>query len=322
MRTVALPGTDLVPSRLAFGSALLMGRLGRRQSVRLLEVAHESGITHFDTARAYGYGEAESALGEFLSRHRDGVTVTTKLGIMPPRRSRGLQAAKSFGRVAASRAPALRRLMRKGAERLVQTGRFDPAEARTSLDTSLRDLGTDVVDILLLHECRPDDLRTEGLLDFLQGAVREGKIRYFGVATDSESTQVILRERPEFAQVAQVAHNAVDRTLERLPALGGTAVITHSAVGAPLERLTELLRDARRRERWSQALGVDCARPEVIGRLLLAYALQSNPDGVVLFASTDAERIRSNAALADATEFSSEQIRDFARLTQDAIAGR
>jgi D-threo-aldose 1-dehydrogenase len=322
MRTVALPGTDLVPSRLAFGSALLMGKLGRRESVRLLEVAHESGITHFDTARAYGYGEAESALGEFLSRHRDGVTVTTKLGIMPPRRSRGLQAAKSFGRVAASRAPALRRLMRKGAERLVQTGRFDPAEARTSLDTSLRDLGTDVVDILLLHECRPDDLRTEGLLDFLQGAVREGKIRYFGVATDSESTQVILRERPEFAQVAQVAHNAVDRTLERLPALGGTAVITHSAVGAPLERLTELLRDARRRERWSQALGVDCARPEVIGSLLLAYALQSNPDGVVLFASTDAERIRSNAALADATEFSSEQIRDFARLTQDAIAGR
>jgi D-threo-aldose 1-dehydrogenase len=322
MRTVALPGTDLVPSRLAFGSALLMGKLGRRQSVRLLEVAHESGITHFDTARAYGYGEAESALGEFLSRHRDGVTVTTKLGIMPPRRSRGLQAAKSFGRVAARRAPALRRLMRKGAERLVQTGRFDPAEARSSLDTSLRDLGTDVVDILLLHECRPDDLRTEGLLDFLQGAVREGKIRYFGVATDSESTRVILRERPEFAQVAQVAHNAVDRTLERLPALGGTAVITHSAVGAPLERLTELLRDARRRERWSQALGVDCARPEVIGRLLLAYALQSNPDGVVLFASTDVERIRSNAALADATEFSSEQIRDFARLTQDAIAGR
>ena len=43
-----------------------MARLGRRESVRLLEVAYDSGITHFDTARSYGYGEAESAVGEFL----------------------------------------------------------------------------------------------------------------------------------------------------------------------------------------------------------------------------------------------------------------
>jgi aryl-alcohol dehydrogenase-like predicted oxidoreductase len=54
MRAVALPGTDLRPSRLGFGSAALMARLGRRESIRLLEVAHEAGITHFDTARAYG----------------------------------------------------------------------------------------------------------------------------------------------------------------------------------------------------------------------------------------------------------------------------
>ena len=66
MRAVALPGTELAPSRLAFGSAPLMARLGRRESVRLLEVAHDSGITHFDTARSYGYGEAESAVGDFL----------------------------------------------------------------------------------------------------------------------------------------------------------------------------------------------------------------------------------------------------------------
>jgi D-threo-aldose 1-dehydrogenase len=319
MRTVALPGTDLAPSRLGFGSALLMARLGRRESVRLLEVAHDSGITHFDTARSYGYGEAESAVGEFLSRHQDGVTVTTKLGFVPPPSSRGLRAAKALGRVAARRAPAVRRLMRMGAQTLVQSGQFDPKQARSSLDTSLRELGTDVVDILLLHECRPADLRTEGLLDFLEEMVREGKIRYFGVATDSESTKVILSERPEFARVVQLADNVVDRTLERLPAVPGTAVITHSAVGTPLARLTELLHDAGLREHWSAELGLDLARSEILGRLLLAYALQSNPEGVVLFASTNEERIRSNAALANGEEFSSEQIRGFARLAQGAV---
>jgi D-threo-aldose 1-dehydrogenase len=322
MRTVALPGTDLAPSRLAFGSALLMGKLGRRESLRLLEVAHESGITHFDTARAYGYGEAESALGEFLSGRRDAVTVTTKLGIAPPPGSRGLHVAKSLGRAAARGAPVLRRFMRRGAEMLSHGGRFDPPDARRSLEASLRELRTDHVDVLLLHECRPADLETEGLLDFLQEAVREGKVRYFGVATDSESTRAILSDRPQFAQVAQFANNAVAPTLEQLPPLGNTAVITHSAVGEPLERLTGLLHDPHRRERWSQALGVDPSRPELVGRLLLAYALHSNADGVVLFASTDPERIASNAALADAPEFSAEQIGEFARLAQEAIAGR
>ena len=275
MRTVVLPGTGLTPSRLAFGCAALMARLTLRESVRLLEVAHDSGITHFDTARSYGYGEAESALGEFLSRHRDAVTVTTKLGIVPPRRSRTLQAAKPLARAIATRAPALRPLLRRRAAAMGQAGRFSPAEARSSLDTSLRELGVDRVDILLLHECRPDDLRSAGLLDFLEGAVREGKVGSFGVATDCESTRVILAERPRYARVVQLAHSAVDPELERLPALADTALITHSAIGPALRPLAELMRDPGRRERWSHALDVDCARPAVLGRLLLAYALQS-----------------------------------------------
>jgi D-threo-aldose 1-dehydrogenase len=315
MRKVALPGTDLVPSRLAFGSALLMGRLGRRESVRLLEVAHDAGITHFDTARSYGYGEAESAVGTFLARHRDDVTVTTKLGMAPPRGGRGLRLAKAVARVATRRAPGLRRLAGRRAQQLGQAGRFDPREARASLETSLHELRTETVDILLLHECRPADLETEGLLQFLEEAVREGKVRWFGIGTDGESTRAILSRRPEFAHVVQVAHNAVDPTLERLPGLAGRAVITHSAVRPALEPLL----DTARRQRWSEALGVDCASPDVLGRLLLAYALESNRDGVVLFASASEERIRSNAALVDASDFSVEQVRAFAQLAGEAL---
>jgi aryl-alcohol dehydrogenase-like predicted oxidoreductase len=319
MRTVALPGTDLVPSRLAFGSALLMGRLGRRESVRLLEVAHETGITHFDTARSYGYGDAESAVGTFLAGHRDDVTVTTKLGMAPPRGGRSLRLAKAVGRVATRGAPGLRRAAARRAQQLGQAGRFDPGEARASLETSLRELRTDTVDILLLHECRPADLETEGLLEFLEQTVREGKVRWFGIGTDEDSTRAILSGRPEFARVVQVANNVVDPTLEGLPGLAGRAVITHSAVRPALERLRELPRDDTERRRWSDALGIDCASSDVLGRLLLAYALESNPGGVVLFASASEERIRSNAALEDAGEFSPEQVRAFAQLAGEAL---
>jgi aryl-alcohol dehydrogenase-like predicted oxidoreductase len=295
-----------------------MARLGRRESVRLLEIAHESGITHFDTARAYGYGEAESAVGDFLAARRDSVSVTTKLGLLPPRNSRGLRAAKAVARAAASRAPALRRRLRARAGAMVESGRFEPREARLSLETSLRELRTDAVDILLLHECRPADLETDGLLGFLEDVVREGKVGRFGVGTDRESTRVILRERPEFARVVQFSQTAADGPLDDGSALADAATITHSAVRALIGPLSEAMRDPQRRERWSRTLGVDCARPAVAGRLLLAGALRANPAGVVLFSSTSEERIRANAALADEGP-PEEQVREFARLVREEL---
>ena len=296
MQTVALPGTDLTPSHLGFGTAALMGRLGRRESVRLLEVAHESGITHFDTARSYGYGEAESALGEFLSRRREAVTVTTKLGILPPRRSRALDTAKTAARVAARRVPGLRPLLRRRAESMTQGGSFDVATARESLETSLRELRIETVDFLLLHECRPEDLGTEGLADFLGRSVREGKVRHFGVATDRESTAAILRERPEFARVVQVRHAAGDPPLGELGAANDVALFTHSAVAPLLGRLGGAM------------------PPDELAELALQSALRANAGGVVLFSSTDQQRVRANAALADRPGPSPEALERFERL--------
>jgi D-threo-aldose 1-dehydrogenase len=315
MRTVALPGTDLRASRLGFGSAALMARLGRRESVRLLEVAHEAGITHFDTARAYGYGEAEAALGEFLGRRRDAVTVTTKLGIVPPRPSRGLQAAKGAARTAVRRLPALRPLLRRGARSMGQTGAFEPAAARASLETSLRELGTESVDFLLLHECRAEDLRPE-LLAFLEAAVREGKVRRFGVATDRGSTEAILRDRPEFAGAIQLRQTVVDPPP---PAPAGVPVFSHSAIAPLLGPLVDALRDPGLRARWSEQLGVDCGDADVLARLLLAGALRANPAGVVLFSSTDAGRIRANAKVAAGDEPSPDQVDRFAELARDRL---
>jgi hypothetical protein len=278
-----------------------MARLGRRESVRLLEVAHDSGITHFDTARAYGYGEAEAALGEFLAGRRDAVTVTTKLGIMPPRRSRGLQGAKAAARVAARVFPPVRPLLRRGAQSMGEDGWFAPGEARASLETSLRELGIETVDILLLHECRPADLETEGLLEFLEEAVRAGKVRRFGIATDWASTVTILARRPEFARVVQASRDGGPDALYLPP---DVALITHSAVAPLLAPLTK----RASAEGWDR---------DATGRLLLASALRATPDGVVLFSSTDEARIRANAALGDGDVFSEEELDRF----EDLLAG-
>jgi D-threo-aldose 1-dehydrogenase len=298
MRSVELPGSELTLSRLGFGTAGLMARLGRRESVRLLEIAHDSGITHFDTARAYGYGEAESALGDFLAGRRDAVTVATKLGMLPPRRSRALQGAKALGRVGARALPALRPLLRRGGQSMAKSGEFEPVAARASLETSLRELRVETVDLLLLHECRPADLETEGLLEFLEQVVAEGQVRAFGIGTDRASTAAIVASRPEFARIVQVPQTVADPALELPPGVG---LITHSAVVPLVDAVSE----RARAEGWSR---------ETVGRLLLAGGLRANPAGAVLFSSTDEGRIRANAALADEPEPSAEDLERLARL--------
>ena len=132
------------------------------------------------------------------------MTVTTKLGILPPRRTPLLGAAKSAARLVAAAHPGLRRLLRRGAAGLVRTGAFDLAAATASLEASLRALRTDHVDLLLLHDCRPDDL-TEDLLGFLEAARRDGKIRGHGIVTSPAASAAIRWRRPRIAPVVQLA---------------------------------------------------------------------------------------------------------------------
>ncbi|MFX6040902.1 aldo/keto reductase, partial [Acinetobacter baumannii] len=59
--------------RLGFGCAPMLGRVGRKDSLRALAIAYDNGIRHFDVARSYGFGEAEALLGEFLAGKRQHV---------------------------------------------------------------------------------------------------------------------------------------------------------------------------------------------------------------------------------------------------------
>ena len=57
------------------------------------------------------------------------------------------------------------------------------AEAETHLDTSLRELGTDYIDIWYLHKMDSGSQITDELLEAQQAAKKAGKIRFAGVST-------------------------------------------------------------------------------------------------------------------------------------------
>src|SRR5579884_3484153 len=108
-RTVELPLIGKSACRVGFGTGglLRIGSARRRQDT--LAAALASGITHFDTAPLYGFGESERALGRFLQRRRSQVTLTTKFGLQPSALAAHLVVFQSAARRALELVPALRR---------------------------------------------------------------------------------------------------------------------------------------------------------------------------------------------------------------------
>ena len=129
----------------------------------MLECALDTGITHFDTAAYYGFGEAERLLGRALSGRRDRVTITTKFGIEPSGavKSRWVNLA---ARRVLKLAPFVKTLLRSKPDAGSNWGIFDPESAARSLERSLQALQTDYVDLFLLHEPSPDSAASEPLI--------------------------------------------------------------------------------------------------------------------------------------------------------------
>ncbi|HEY1205817.1 MAG: aldo/keto reductase [Bryobacteraceae bacterium] len=72
-----------------------------------------------------------------------------------------------------------------------KTGAKDKAEALAQLDTSLKELGTDYVDIWHLHGKQTAAQLTDDLLEAQQIAKKAGKIRFAGVSLHSGHAEVI-----------------------------------------------------------------------------------------------------------------------------------
>jgi aryl-alcohol dehydrogenase-like predicted oxidoreductase len=172
VKRLALPGTELVVSRLAFGTASLHHLPTSRGRQVLLAEAVALGFSHFDTSPYYGFGVAEHELGAFLRRCGEAITVASKVGLYPPG-GRRASAVVAWGRKAGGRwLPALSRVVVD----------WSIGAAEKSLEQSLRALRRDRMDVVFLHEPAPGLLDADEFLAWLTQQKRAGKIRHWGVA--------------------------------------------------------------------------------------------------------------------------------------------
>ncbi|MBS4770131.1 aldo/keto reductase [Carnobacteriaceae bacterium zg-ZUI240] len=142
--------TSLQGSRIALG-CMRMARLDDTQATKAVESALENGINFFDHADIYGAGESEKRFNTALSQlgvDRQNILLQSKCGI--------------------------------------QKGYFDFSKEHIlhSVDTILKRLGTDYLDILALH--RPDALMdAQEVAEAFDTLKSSGKVRYFGVSNQN-----------------------------------------------------------------------------------------------------------------------------------------
>ncbi|WP_112184490.1 aldo/keto reductase [Ralstonia sp. GX3-BWBA] len=174
MKQVTLPNGERVPA-LGMGT-WNMGddRATRDEEIATLRLGLDLGLRLIDTAEMYGEGLSESLIGEAIAGRRDDVFLVSK--VYPHNASRrGIAAA---------------------------------------CERSLRRLGTDRLDLYLLHW--RGDVPFEETLEGLQALQREGKIRYYGVSNLDLSDMEEWWDAPGGNQIAvnQLLYNLSRRGIE------------------------------------------------------------------------------------------------------------
>ncbi|HEX9198891.1 MAG TPA: aldo/keto reductase [Acidobacteriaceae bacterium] len=299
MDRIDLGTTGRTTTRLGYGCSSLMGAMGRKQSVALLEAAFDAGIRHFDVAPMYGFGQAESCVGEFLARHCADVTVTTKYGI-PPAKNQGLiGVARMLARPVVKALPGLKRGLSNVAGKATQPAEkasFTAAQAKQSLERSLAELRTDRIDVWLLHEVTAEDLRDDGLLRLLEDSVAAGTIGTFGVGSGREKLSALLAARPDYCRTVQFEWSVLDPPVVAAKSFR----IHHRALTDHFRELhAGFVQNKIRSARWSEKVGADLCDREVLASLMLKAALVENPQSVILFSSKSVAHMWVNVAAAE-----------------------
>ncbi len=231
MRTRPLGNTGLSASVLGFGCSAIMGRTGRSESLRALSTAWAAGITFYDTARSYGYGESEALLGEFLRTRRDRAIISTKFGILARRQPLWKQAAKPLVRALLGAMPSARSAVRKHVSGEFMQDQFTVAVLEQSLNESLRKLKTDYVDLLFLHDAPENALQQEELFFALEKLVTAGKVRVAGISAEPGVIIAALRQKPRPLMAAQFPCSLFDLSArwagEAIVSCGWAGVANH-----------------------------------------------------------------------------------------------
>ncbi len=189
MRYRQLGNSGLTVSEIGFGTWGLggtsYGKTDDTVSIRALERARDMGVTFYDTSDLYGTGHAEIVLGRtFPGKSRDSIVIASKGGLLP---HDGFEMPYDFSTDYLAKA----------------------------LDASLKRIGTDYLDVYLLHSPDLATLDKLPVLRFLENTKASGKIRSYGISVRSpkDGLEVALGCR---LNAMEVNYNLIDQRAQEI----------------------------------------------------------------------------------------------------------
>lgn len=237
------------------------------QALTLLTAAADAGINLIDTAPAYGV--SEERLGFLLSKARwlggrDRWVLSTKVG-------EEFDAATGESR-----------------------HDFSPRHVRFSVERSLRRLGTDVLDVVLVHSSGDDEwiIARSGALEMLRQLQREGKVRAVGMSPKTlDGALQAVRSSSDYGgscDVVMIEYSAVSRQAGLAidaARLRGAGVLIKKALGSG--HLDEVLARTPPEMRTRSQSTVEAA---------LRFVMAKPGVGSVVLGTASPEHLRANAA--------------------------
>ncbi|GGG90225.1 aldo/keto reductase [Silvibacterium dinghuense] len=157
MQKRKLGNSGLEISALGLGCMSMTSAYGpasdRDEMIQLIRDAYDLGVTHFDTAEAYGPFLNEELVGEALQPIRNSVTIATKFGfeIDPATGKRGAGTNSK------------------------------PEHIKAVADASLKRLRTDSIDLFYQHRVDPD-VPIEEVAGAVKDLMTQGKVKHFGMS--------------------------------------------------------------------------------------------------------------------------------------------
>jgi aryl-alcohol dehydrogenase-like predicted oxidoreductase len=265
--------TDLVASEVGLAvGPLVAGPAARpdEEVAGLIAAALDLGVGYFAATDSDDEGRAERLLGAAVAGHRDEVTVATTFGYdTTPRLWEPRPASPRHD--------------------------WSPGFAGRALDASLRRLGTEPVDLWLLHHPGMDAIESDELFELLDVQVEKGKVRAYGVALGpgpgwADEGAAALQERRVAAVelVYNVAEQAPGRDLAGLARERGAGLVVRDPL-AP-----RLAADGRRRLEF-----LERDRDQTLDQALVRFALADPAVATVLAAVRDRDHLAELAVAAD-----------------------
>lgn len=250
MRTIRLKGGETVPA-LGLGTWKMgIGEPDEAGQIAALRTGLDLGLILVDTAEMYGNGRSEALVGKAIQGRRDGVFLVSK--VLPQNASR--------------------------------------AGTVEACERSLRHLGTDRIDLYLLHWRGEHPL--EETVEAFERLKQQGKIRHWGVSNldTGEIAELSALAHGENCVANQVMYNLAERGIEwdLLPDAGrrDMAVMAYCPLGEG-----QLIGHP-----GLEAIG---ERHGVSGATVALAWLLTRPGVIAIPKSRSAERVRENAAALD-----------------------